>query len=139
MTSFKETRDFVLLCYDQGILNDEELLILYEQYQSPNLDLPYSSYPLFDLDDMEDDEYLAEFRVKKRDIPALAGALQIPDWISCNQRSKAEGTEALRMLLKRFAYPCRYSDMVPRFGRPVPVLSMVTNEVLDYIYTAHSH
>ena len=85
---------------------------------------------------MEDDECLAEFRVKKRDIPALAEALQIPDWISCNQRSKAEGTEALCMLLKRFAYPCRYSDMVPRFSRPVPVLSMVTNEVLDYIYTA---
>ena len=139
MTSFKETRDFVLLCYDQGILNDEELLILYEQYKSPNLDLPYSSYPLFDLDDIEDDECLAEFRVKKRDISALAEALQIPDWISCNQRSKAEGTEALCMLLKRFAYPCRYSDMVPRFGRPVPVLSMVTNEVLDYIYTVHSH
>ena len=29
--------------------------------------------------------------------------------------------------------------MVPRFARPVPVLSMVTNEVLDYIYTVHSH
>ena len=50
---------------------------------------------------MEDDEYLAEFRVKKRDIPALAEALQIPDWISCNERSKAECTEALCMLLKR--------------------------------------
>ena len=139
MNSFKETRDFILLCYDQGILNDEELLVLYEQYESPSLDLPYSSYPLFDLDDMEDDECLAEFRVKKRDIAALAEALQIPDWISCNQRSKAEGTEALCMLLKRFAYPCRYSDMVPRFARPVPVMSMVTNEMLDYIYTVHSH
>ena len=43
------------------------------------------------------------------------------------------------MPLKRFAYPCRYSDMVPRFARPVPVLSMITNEVLDYIYTVHNH
>ena len=136
MTLFKETRDFVLLCYDQGILNDEGLLILYEQYKTPNLDLPYSSYPLFGLDDMEDDECLSEFRVKKRD-EEVEEALQIPDWISCNQRSK--GTEALCMLLKRFAYPCHYSDMVPRFGRPVPVLSMVTNEVLDYIYRVHSH
>ena len=66
------------------------------------VDLPYSSYPLFDLDDMERWWMpLAEFRVKKRDIPALAKALQISDWISCNQRSKAEGTEALSMLLKR--------------------------------------
>ena len=83
MTLFKDTRDFILLCYDQGILNDEELMVLYEQYKSPSLDLPYSSYPLFDLDDMEDDECLAEFRVKKRDIPALAEALQNRDWISC--------------------------------------------------------
>ena len=33
------------------------------------------------------------------------------------------------MLLRRFAYPCCYSDMISRFGRPVPVLSMVTNTV----------
>lgn len=75
MISIKETRDFILLCYDQGILNDKELLVLYEQYKSPSLDLPYSSYPLFNLDDMEGDECFAEFRVKKRDIPALAQAL----------------------------------------------------------------
>ena len=82
MTSFKETRDFILLCYDQGILHDEERLVLYKQYKSPSLDLPYGSYPLFDLDDVEDDECLAEFRVKKRDIPALAEAIQTADWIS---------------------------------------------------------
>ena len=139
MTSFKETMDFIVLCYDQGIINDEEFLILYDSYKSPNLDLPYTSYPLFDLDEMEDDECLAEFRVKKRDIPVLAEALQIPDWITCNQRSEADGIEALCMFLKRFAYPCRCSGMVPRFGRPVPVLSMVTNEVLDYIYAVHRH
>ena len=75
MISIKETRDFILLCYDQGIVNDKELLVLYEQYKSPSLDLPYSSFPLFDLDDMEGDECLAEFRVEKRDIPALAQAL----------------------------------------------------------------
>ena len=79
---------------------------------------------------MEDDECLAEFRVKKRIAPALVEALQIPDWISCNQRGKAEGTEALCMLLKRFTYPCRCSDMVPRFAHPVPVFSIVNNEVL---------
>ena len=61
MTSFKETRDFILLCYDQGILNDEEFLVLFKQYKSPSLDLPYSVYTVFDLDEMEDDECLAEF------------------------------------------------------------------------------
>ena len=41
--------------------------------------------------------------------------------------------------LKRVAYPCRYSNMMWRFGRPVPVLSMVSNHVLDYIFNLHSH
>ena len=37
------------------------------------------------------------------------------------------------MLLRRFAYPSRYSDMISRFGRHLPILSMITNTVLDYI------
>ena len=43
------------------------------------------------------------------------------------------------MLLRRFADPCHYSDMVPRFGRPVPILSIATNKVLDHIYDTHGH
>ena len=43
------------------------------------------------------------------------------------------------MLLKRLAYPCRYGDLIYRFGRPVPVFSMATNHVLDYIYNTHNH
>ena len=41
--------------------------------------------------------------------------------------------------LKRLCYPCRYSDMVHLFTKPVPVLCMITTQVLDYIYQAHSH
>lgn len=139
MASFKETRDFVLLCYEQGLISDEDFLLLFDSYQSVNLDFPYNSYTEFDLDEMEDDECIAEFRVKKRDIPILAEALQIPQHFTCYQRSKVDGLEGLCMLLKRFAYPCRYSDMIPRFGRPVPVFSMITNQVLDYIYSLHGH
>ena len=29
--------------------------------------------------------------------------------------------------------------MIARFGRPIPVLSIVTNTVLEYIYNTHSH
>ena len=42
-------------------------------------------------------------------------------------------------MLKRFAYPCRYSDMIPIFGRSVPELSMISNEVVDWMYTTHGH
>lgn len=139
MTSFTEARDFTVLSYEQGLISDEEFLVLYDSYKPKNLDLPYNMYESFDLDEMEDDECVAEFRVRKRDIPLLGEVLQIPEVVICNQRSIADGTEALCMLLKRLAYPIRYSDMVPRFARPVPVLSMITNEVLDHVYRTHQH
>ena len=43
------------------------------------------------------------------------------------------------MLLRRFAYPCRYSDLISRFGRPVPEIRMISNEVMEYIYNIHHH
>ena len=64
----------------------------------------------------------------------LEEMLQIPLVMHCNQRSVFSGTEGLCMLLRRLAYPCRYSDLIQRFARPVPVISMITNTVLDHIY-----
>lgn len=49
------------------------------------------------------------------------------------------GLEGLCLLLKRLTYPCRYSDLIHRFGRPVPELCMITNRVLDWVYDNHSH
>ena len=42
--------------------------------------------------------------------------------------------EALCLLLRRFRYPCRYQDLVPQLGRPVPQLSMVMSETMDLLY-----
>ena len=86
---------------------------------------------------MADSECRAEFRVNKRDLAHLAECLQIPDAFVCNQGSVCEGMEALCILLRRLSYRCRYSDMIPRFGRPAPVLSTVTNKVIDFIYDTH--
>ena len=86
---------------------------------------------------MLNDECKTEFRFEKAHLPLLADVLQIPPMFKCSQGSVADGMEALCMLLKRLSYPCRYADMVHRFGRPIPVLSMVTNQVLDFIYDTH--
>ena len=52
----------------------------------------------------------------------------------------ADGIETLCIYLKRFAYPCRYADMLPRFARPVPQLCMISNEIMNSIYeTQHHH
>ena len=41
---------------------------------------------------------------------SLATVLQIPDEIVCSQRFVCYGMEATCILLKRLAYPCRYTD-----------------------------
>lgn len=41
------------------------------------------------------------------------------------------------MVLRRLAYPCRLSDMIFRFGRAVPEISMITTCFENWIYTNH--
>ena len=84
-------------------------------------------------------ECKTEFRVEKKDIPELVHALRIPETVKCYQGTICEAEEALCILLKRFTYPCRYSDLIPCFGRPVPELAMITNEMVNYIYDIHGH
>ena len=137
--SFYELQELLLLSHDDGTINNEELLLLYEEFLPKNPDFTHENYGRLELEDMNNSECLAEFRVKKRDLPILAEALQIPDSFTCYQRSVVSGMEGLCILLRRLTYPCRYSDIMPRFGLPVPMLSMVCNDVLDFVYDTHSH
>jgi len=137
MATFKETRELLLLSNSEGLISNEEFVLLYEVNQSDNLDITYDSYEKFDLDSLTEDECWGEFRFAKQDIPVLADVLQLPDVFRCEQRSIYDRIEGLCILLKRFAYPCRYQDLVPRFARPVPVLCMLANEVMDYIFDSH--
>ena len=110
MSSLKEARQQLLLSNFDGDIDDEEFLLLFDVNKSDNLDLPYKNYESFDLDLLEDDECVSEFRFHKRDIPLLAEALQIPESITCYQRSVCDGVDALCIVLKRLAYLCRYLD-----------------------------
>ena len=101
---------------------------------SKNPDFPYWSYERFDLDSLTDDECKAEFRFLKNDIYELLEVLRLPEEISTYNRIKIDGIEAFCIYLKRFAYPCRYGDMIPRFSRPVPQLSMISNQITNHIY-----
>ena len=139
MMSLKEVGNQLLISHDDGVINDEELLLLYDLNRSDNVDLLYNSYPGFDFDDLEDDESLSEFRFYKNDLPCLAEVLGIPEVVGCYQRSICSGLEAPGIFLKRHSYPCRYLDMIARFGKPVPVLCMIKNYMIDYIFQAHSH
>ena len=120
----------LLLAHSENLINDEDLVLLYDLNTSRNIDLPYWSYKEFDLDTLSDDECRSEFRFLKNDIYHLAEILQIPNQVRCYNRIMADGIEALCIFLKRFAYPCRYADMLPRFARPVPQLCMISLSLL---------
>ena len=76
---------------------------------------------------------------QKGDIFRLAAALQLPETIKCQNGVVADTIEGLCMLLKRFAYPCRYVDLIPRFGRPISQVCMVTNRLVDHILDRFGH
>ena len=65
--------------------------------------------------------------------------LNIPEETLTYNRLKVDGIEALCLFLKRFAYPCRYSEMVPRFSRAVPQLSIISNYVMQCVYQEFYH
>ena len=121
---FKDLRELIAAAYALGDIDDVDFAILSELCASKNLDLPYQSYGQFNLDKLEENECIAEFRFRKTDIPDFAAALNIPDVFYCPQGTICHGLDGLCLMLRLLSYPCRLSDLVSRFGRPVPELSM---------------
>ena len=99
----------------------------------PRLTFPYYKFERFDIDAWDESECWTELRFGRQDLDLLRENLQIPDEIVCCQRSVCEGMEGMCILLKRLAYPCRYTDMVSRFGRNPTELCLIFIEVLDLI------
>ena len=122
-------------------LNDEEFLLLYDVDGPRNrhLSLPYWKFDPFNLEDMDDDECLVEFRFTKEEIYGLVATFRLEEDIRCYIGWVADSVEALCICLKRFAYPCRYADMVPKFGRPVPQLCAISNKVIDILFDQFSY
>ena len=69
MSLLKDARDMTLISHSQGLIMDEELLLLLQENTSKNPDFSYDAYDRFDLENMEEAECKSEFRVEKCDIP----------------------------------------------------------------------
>ena len=67
--SFHELREASVCAFSDGLISEEEFLILCEEYESTNLNVPYWEYEPFSLDNFDSSEARAEFRVDKEDIP----------------------------------------------------------------------
>ena len=115
----------VVLAFEADLLDFDEAVLLYDINQSSNPNFPYWEYQRFNIESMSDDECKAEFRFLKRDIQLLHDKLQLPQELVTANGSKFDGIEALCILLRRLAYPCRYSELIPRYGRSVPELRYI--------------
>ena len=48
-------------------------------------------------------------------------------------------TKPFVIFLKRIAFHCRYQDMVPQFARSVPHLCMISNHIMNLLFTQWGH
>jgi len=135
LSYFRDIRQALVQSHANNIIDDEEFVLLYDLNTSNNLDYPYWNYQPFDLDRLTAKECWSEFRFRKDDIYDLQNIFRIPDEVHTYNRMKIDGVEALCIFLHKFAYTCRYSDMIPRFARAVPELSVISNHVLDHLYS----
>jgi hypothetical protein len=100
--------------FKQKYVSAQDFHFIYEATKRTSPEFPYWQYENIDiqLQHMNDDECLAEFRVDKSELNALAETLIIPDQFRCPNGTVASRFEGLCIILSRFAYPCRYDTTV---------------------------
>ena len=54
--AFRDVRNFLLISHADGIIDDEEFIVLYDLYSSRDPDFPYHHYTAFDLDALDESE-----------------------------------------------------------------------------------
>jgi hypothetical protein len=69
--------------HSESLIDDEEFILLFDLYTTKSPDLPYCKYNEFDLDKLNDDECITEFRFLKGHIYILVDAMKLPEVIKC--------------------------------------------------------
>lgn len=69
----------------------------------------------------------------------LRDLLLLPEKLTLRNESTCSGLDAICMVLRRFAYPNRLSDLEELFGRPKSTISLVVNETVELLYNLHHH
>ena len=138
MANIDNLNNLILRYYDANVINDVDILLLHDVNRVRNPHFPYWRYDKFDLDLMSADECKADFWMWKDDVYTLVDIFGFPAQFKC-YKGVVDSVEATCICLRRLAYPCRYSDLIHRFARPVPQLSMISNLVINKIYQRHDH
>ena len=120
-------------------LVDVDVMAITSQLEERAPIFPYWRYERFDLNSMNEDECRSECRFEKEDIPRLMKAFRLPPKFVCSNGTTASAVEGLCMMLKRFAYPCRYRDLIPRFGRSKSEICLIVNKVMRHLSDTWKH
>ena len=130
--TFKNIRNLLLINHNDGFIDEDEFVVLY----TTSMHRKTSNFRtirthLLTWKSLMSLRVLQSFALEIERI--LKEVLQISDTLTCSQRSVCDGLEGLCVLLKRLSHPDRYGDVIHRFAKPVPVLSMITNQMIDYV------
>lgn len=86
-----------------------------------------------------EDDCWNRFRFKNADLHRLIRALRIPPYFTLENRGKVAGEEAFLILLARFAYPQRYTQMREDWGREESQLCRIFRAVIRHLFEEHRH
>ena len=67
MPFLRDVRNSLIIGHEQGLLSDEELLLLLEENSSKIPEFSYEKYARFSIERIEEPECMSEFRVEKGD------------------------------------------------------------------------
>ena len=104
----KAISEAAAVLFTQECISQEDFLVLNKVTRRKPPEFPYWQYEHIDaqLQQMNNDECLAEFSVNLSELYVLAEVLRIPERFHCPNGTVASGLQVLCVVQKRFAYPC---------------------------------
>ena len=129
----------LILEHEAGSITDEELFLLLEEDKKRNTKFPCWNYEKFEMSSWNEDECWTDFRFNHQDLYRSKTALDLPDRMVAYNRQTFKGMEGLCLMLRRLAFPCRFSDLITGYGRHVAQLWIIYNHMIDHIYDTFWH
>lgn len=133
--------DGILVAYLAGVLNDEEFanLMVVAANGGVRRERYLQRWEPFDFDVWSEEECRVDTRFRKEDVLKLVDLFGLGEEIVTYNRVRVDSVEALCLLLRRLAFPCRFVDLMAKFGRPKETLCVIFNHMLNHIYHNFSH
>eukprot|EP00111_Clytia_hemisphaerica_P010919 TCONS_00032003-protein len=127
------------LALENGVIDDVEFLLLADlgdiQLVGGKQRKDYKArWGHFDFDLWTERECWVDCRFWKGDIIKICDMLGLGDEIVTYNYIHCSVVKAFCLLCRRLAFPCRYTDLIPKFGRPESSLSTIFNAMLSHLY-----